>query len=513
MKNKGKAILFCRVSTTRQTHMLSAYERELREIAYADGYSDKNIEVISDTETASKKTIDKRKTIKQLKELIEQGNIAVVYCAEMSRFTRRIDDGECLFHYLKNKKVKFVTFDSRKKSKSRIEFFGKNSEETNDNYKKWIELVQFGIDEINSNRDRVNRSRRLTIEEGKHQGSTVIKGYYVDKNGHYHINENEAALIRRIYREIIVFYKHPTTIAQELIEEGYLDDSHDITTIQKNIYNWVNNINLTGKNNYPQIISENLYQCVQQREKERTLSRSLLSGILYDNNNKKYYRSGDGRYCIKYKKLVTFSQAIADKIVWDLVKEHFKEYYEYIIKPNGESLFSPFNPEDFSYKNQWRYWLTENIEKEKRKKQTWKKRVGKSFKQLNEQRNNGEITAEEYVAKYNLLQSKEAAKANEFRERKTYINRIQKLLTSIDSGPDFDSLDFDEKRVILLLCVHSVIAERERVKGKKQEFYTVLTINFKRGKSKTVKFNYREPGVVISLDKAPLPLSPPSEEK
>lgn len=515
MKNKGKAILFCRVSTQRQKHMLKAYENELREIAKKDGYSDENIKVISGVETASKKSMNKRKIIADLKEQITQGNIAVVYCADMTRFTRIIEDSEELFNYLKENSVKFVTFYSNGKTKDRIDFFGENDD---GDIEKWKQLIQFAEDESNSNSTRVKRYRKQAIEEGKHHlGSPVIRGYYADENDHYQINENEAALLRRIYTEIIVFYKNLMDIAKELFEEGYFDDDdYDIEKIRQVIYHWVKNISITGKNNYPQIISYNLYELLQQRLEETTFGRSLLSGILCDRNGRKYVRTNSGsspdrahaRYQIQYEKIQSFSQEMADEIVWDSVKEHFTEYYEHTIKQNGEFFFSPFNEEDFSYKNLWNYWLKDILAREKRKKKTQKKRVNKTIKQLKEKLNNGEITADEYRDKLNQINSEQAAKSNEIKARQ---KRISGFLSSIDSGPDFDSLDLNEKRVILLLCVNRVIAERENVEGKKREFWTVLTIIFKQGESKTVKFNYRKPGEIIILDKAPLPLPPPKK--
>ena len=512
MKTKGKAVLFCRVSTALQKQVLPEYEKELREIAKSDGYLDDNIEVITETETASKKTLEKRKTIIQLKDLIKKDNIAVVYCSDMSRFTRIYDDGTALFEYLANKKIQFVTFDIRKKPKIRIELLNKNGRVLKKNLKILLDLVNWANGEVNASSVRVIRGRKIARESGKHLGS-IPYGYTVDNNGYVQINEAEAEVVKRIYSDIIIFQTSPTAIARELIEEGYFDDGE--VAVSARIRFILSSENYIGKNGYPPIITPNLHNLLSPDSKKESIfirraygvshkeSSFLLYGLLLDENSKnlylshltekKYYLVRDTKTKIKHNRL---DRDLTDRIVWDIVKEHFAENYETF------------------YKEQWIIWLSSILNREDRKEKKLNDRWSSFLKQredLSKKKENSEITEEDYNTEYlewsktwlNQVHKVES-KLNEIEEKKKHINN---LIKSSDSVPDYDNLSIIEKRTILYLSVIKINVT------KTSRFNIVLRIRLKKGSTLFVDYNVRNPSNVTISHQKPLALLPPPKEE
>ena len=90
-----KAILFCRVSSDKQT--LDRQITDLTPVANRDGYTDSDIKVIQHKESATKNDIYNRKSIRELTELIESNPIECVYVTEISRLARRNDVSAVIF--------------------------------------------------------------------------------------------------------------------------------------------------------------------------------------------------------------------------------------------------------------------------------------------------------------------------------------------------------------------------------------------------------------------------------
>ena len=87
MENKGKAILFCRVSTKKQS--LKKQEEELKTEAIKDGFLEEDLITISDYESGFTLEEDEREGLKKLKDYLEIYDIKTVYCREVSRISRK----------------------------------------------------------------------------------------------------------------------------------------------------------------------------------------------------------------------------------------------------------------------------------------------------------------------------------------------------------------------------------------------------------------------------------------
>lgn len=86
-KGKGKCILLVRVSTQRQD--FDEQERQLYELAIADGYKDTEIIPICEKESGIKLKEDERKGLNRLKEEVTKGGVTCVYAWEVSRIGRK----------------------------------------------------------------------------------------------------------------------------------------------------------------------------------------------------------------------------------------------------------------------------------------------------------------------------------------------------------------------------------------------------------------------------------------
>lgn len=508
MKTKGKAILFCRVSERIQTHSLAAYETELRQMAISDGYQDDDIVVIRETESASTKTLNERETIRQLKELIEKGNIAVVYSTDITRVVKKQADAEELFNYLIKNHIQFVTKTHIKDT--RVELLKKNGQVNKTNLKVLYKLTEYAASETELQRKRTIRGIIQKKKEGKYHGQ-IPYGYFIDKDNHLHIKEEEAKIIRRIFTDIILFRKTVESVAEELIEEGYFKPTSK--SVRSRITAMIKNEHYIGKENAPIIIPTNLFLYIKEIHNSSN-STFLLTGFLTDKNNNRYSQCVTDELYKQQSGKKSLSRKPADEIIWTIVKEHFTEYYEYVIDSSHKELLPLFNNDDFTYKKMWQKWLSEILDREKRKETTLINRWDAFLKErddLYKKKINGKITEEKYKTE-NLRWSKSyykkvhkvESKLNKIREKQAH---IQSLLAASDSVPEFDSLSYDEKRVILYLCLNSLIVD------KPSRYEIVFEIKFNKGKTIIVKYNSLRPKEYTIENKEPLALLPPSPKE
>ena len=210
-----KAVIFARVSTMIQN--LEQQETVLLETAKQDGFKDEDIITISEHESAVKNDISERLGLTKAKEAILTQNVKVIYAFELSRIARRLDVFYEFRKFLIENKVQLKIMNPKV-----------NLLDDNGNIDENFTLV-FSIfaslaeQEARLMQARFKRGKQRLADQHLYCGGRVPFGYAVNENKEFVINEEEANIIRRIFRmyDTMTIYD----IAKELVFDGTFDKS------------------------------------------------------------------------------------------------------------------------------------------------------------------------------------------------------------------------------------------------------------------------------------------------
>ena len=220
----AKAILLARVSTEKQS--FDEQEKQLYDMAIADGYADSDIISIAEKESGIRLSEEQRKGLNRLKEVIATDDVAVVYAWEISRIARK-------------KKVLFNILDLLTSKKIQLKIFEPNisllkDDGTIDESSEMIftMFAQMAESEMRNKAARFHRTKKAMAAEGQWVGGGKPHfGYYVDDNGYYQINEEEAETIRTIFDLYVNGDMGYMRLAKEMTDRGYPMTSAKIAKI------------------------------------------------------------------------------------------------------------------------------------------------------------------------------------------------------------------------------------------------------------------------------------------
>lgn len=211
--SKGKCILLVRVSTQRQD--FDEQERQLYDLAIADGYKDNEIIAICEKESGIKLKEDERRGLNRLKEEVAKGGVTCVYAWEVSRIGRKKKVIFSITEYLAERGIQLIVKEPYIKLL--------NDDGTiNDGAETVLTLfAQISESEMRNKQSRWQRTRKHNAEVGKWNGGKNIKyGYTLDESNYYMVNENEAKVIRLVYELYTTTAMGQTNLRNELRERG-----------------------------------------------------------------------------------------------------------------------------------------------------------------------------------------------------------------------------------------------------------------------------------------------------
>ena len=319
-----KVIVLSRVSSASQD--LSQQTDEVLREVYKDGYTDSNIIIIEDTESAIKLSEEERHGLNKMKDHINNNpNIKCVYIYELSRLSRRQLVLFSIRDFLVERKIQLICL------KPYFRLLEVNGEMSQTGSLMFSLFSSLSESEMMLKKERMMRGRRRNKELGRSVGGRPPFGYDVDKEKRYIINRSESVVISRIFNDYGYNNKSMKDIAIELREEGYFNSSPN--TLCLRIRTILNNPIYKGEFPYPQIISEELFSIVQQnisRYNENRITRRkepfLLKGLVCDSRTG-YILSTNGAidtYFSKHHSGVSIRRSNIDPVVW----EHSKVMYE-----------------------------------------------------------------------------------------------------------------------------------------------------------------------------------------
>lgn len=300
VKKEKKAICLVRVSTAMQ-HLESQTEKVMA-AAKNDGYADPIL--IENKESAVKKSESESLGINEMKRYIEAGNIAAVYCYELSRLSRRPRDLYVIRDYLIEHKVQLVVLNPSFKL---LDAEGRLDQMAN---------IVFGLfgsfaeQECMLRAERCKRGKLKKKEQGRFTGGKVSFGYGRDKDDYFIINPTEANVVKRIFN-MYVGGKNRLQITRELRAEGYFQNFISDVAAHSHVDDILHNADYTGLHGRPQIISKDLFDWAQEKlrrnkgkVRRKTERVALCRGIMFNPKSichrKKYYVRGrdNSYYCL-----------------------------------------------------------------------------------------------------------------------------------------------------------------------------------------------------------------------
>lgn len=254
----GKAILLVRVSTDRQS--FDEQERQLYDMAVADGYSDEDIILIAEKESGRKLKEEERKGLNRMKEVIQNEDIEVTYCWEISRIARKKKILFSILDYLIERKIQLIIKEPYLKLLNPDGTINESAETT------FTLFAQMAESEMRNKDARFKRAKEKMKQSHQYRGGWLPLGYKVE-NGYIVIDEDKASIIRLIfnlYTTGVSSYKMSKELQSRGIEMRLPAIRHILTN-----ENYCNGL-------YPVIISKEIWnkKCETAKANDKAVDKS-----------------------------------------------------------------------------------------------------------------------------------------------------------------------------------------------------------------------------------------------
>lgn len=324
-----KAIILSRVSSNHQT-LEQQTEAVLKEVR-KDGYSDDNIIIIEDKESAIKLSEEERNGLNKMKEYINNDpSINAVYLYELSRLSRRQTMLFNIRDYLIERQIQLIAIQPYMKL---LDEEGKMSTTAAIVFALYSTLSET---EMTVKKERMYRGRMYNKKIGKAVSGRPPFGYAINKEKYFVVDPITSKIVERFFLQ---YSKGDTTIAdiaKELKEEGLFPNT-SFDTLQQNLILWLDRDYYIGKFPFPQIISKSLFNKVQSVRKKRKgapkkkhNNRFLLKGLIYEGESGKLmsgWYDGDA-YMIPHneRKGISISRKLIDPLIWEFAKELYRKH-------------------------------------------------------------------------------------------------------------------------------------------------------------------------------------------
>ena len=335
-----KAIGLIRVSTLVQD-LVSQTEAVKAEML-KDGYSEENIILIEDKESAVKLSEEERAGLNKMKSFIETDpTINCVYVYELSRLSRRPSTLYSIRDYLLERHIQLIIL----KPYIRLLEDGVLSNSASIMFSVFGALAE---QEGYLRKERTSRGKAKKQAEGKSLGNWLPLGYKTDEEKHIIIDEEKAELVRKIFNLCLYNNYSSARIARELSESGEWKIKNTLKVHASSIRNVLHNTAYIGiapynkkrqkenHNIYPRIIDDEVFYSVQELLSKRKylpktsskniyfckgLIRDINSGVLLSATPSvaSYMYCPDRADVIKHKS-ITVPINLFDSFAWHLTQ-------------------------------------------------------------------------------------------------------------------------------------------------------------------------------------------------
>lgn len=436
----SKCILLVRVSTDAQD--LTQQTEKVKQEALKDGFTDENIIIIEDKESAVKLSEEERNGLNMLKHYIATEDIKCVYSYEVSRISRQ---GSTLYHIrdlLVKNNIQLVILKPYIKL---LNDDGTISETSNLFFGLFVSLSE---NEGYLRKQRCKRGIDRKKKLGLYNGGNIPMGYDVidDK---FVINEDEAKIVRRVFNDYISG-KSLLMLGREILSEGTWKTKVTTDTgMKQNLLNMISNQIYYGDNQHPAIITKQIYEAARQKAQDKRFypkgneDTAIFRGFVHDINGKTLTSNIKNKFY--FTKGVTISFKVTDTILWGITREWYSQIYE---GKRNEIISS----------------LKEQLQKQENIIKTMKVNISKNsgkIDKIEERYIEGRITkerADELERKaFNELQGYKVSLQNAESERQ----RLSDLIENDDTMIDINGkLSITEKRSIVNYIIDNIIVRK-----------------------------------------------------
>lgn len=324
-----KVILLSRVSTVGQ-ELISQTDKLKQEALRT--YSEKDIIVIENKESAVKKSEEELLGINEMKDYIRTGQIKAVYCYELSRLSRRPKVLYSLRDYFLENRVQLIVLNPYFRL---LDDNGNLNESSNIIFALYS---SFAEQEARQLKERTLRGKLKNRDSGKFVGGKDLFGYSHDKDKNYIINDTEADIVREIFN-MYAGGESKLGIARIMRSRGYFLNFQSAVDCHTHIDNILHNRDYCGEHNKPRIISDDLFELVQSKfpikkrrvkTKRLALGRSFLFNPYCKTKRKLYYVNTKNNDYFSYtddkETRIFIKISIVDNLIWYVVKKHYSRF-------------------------------------------------------------------------------------------------------------------------------------------------------------------------------------------
>lgn len=245
-----KTILYARSSIKSQEHSIEmqkalALEKvKLKGIIFDDLFFDEAV-------SARKTKIHERPELSRLVQEINKGMIKTIYVYKRDRLARSVVQSMELYELFRSKQVT-VVFTADNEIPIQYSAAG-----------EFFELIIAGFNEREANQivQRIKETKYTMTKQGKHAQGRIAFGYYVDKNKVYHVEPEQAKIIRKLFDAIIETKCNSfSDFVRSIQQHDWFPDKWDYSRIQtllsNTYYKGIRRVEEFGE--YIEIENENL---------------------------------------------------------------------------------------------------------------------------------------------------------------------------------------------------------------------------------------------------------------
>ena len=457
-----RVICFLRVSTVQQD-LEPQRVAVVREIIH-DGFTEDEIEFVEGKESAIKLEETERKTLNQLKEIIDYNpSIKDVYVFAIDRLARRVSIVLSIIEQMNDLGVNLHFLNPY-----RMQTLRDGKEDSMG--KAFLTFLAIGAEmEMKIKKERFVAAKSKMKSEGKIYSGSPMFGYYRDENAYPQVNEDEAEVVRRVFDEYIsggTYY----SIAKGLIMDGYFGGDVQFHSIVRKISNTINNLAYSGRNKgsfkYPLIVdAETQDKAIELAKKSLLKERQSEKHIYYAKGLCKAYYDGNSKNMIPLIGQYSYSIHDQSKVEKETQMNVNINVIETIAWTEAVELHKLFK----SYENfQLPYVIEDNCKELERQIQNLQphiEAVKEQQKRINNLYTKGRLDEDEYEAKYTETEKEMSIYTNEQKKLERQIKRYQvqkERLNELKSEElDYDGMNDEERQELCQQMIDEIIVEKD----------------------------------------------------
>lgn len=293
----GKCLILSRVSTLSQD--LEQQTEQLIKEAHNRGFSDNEIIIVEDKESAIKLEELERNTLNQMKTHIENDDVQCVFIWEITRLSRQLPMLYSLRDYLQANHVQLYCHTPE------FKLFDDNwtiSQASNIVFALYAVMAE---SEMQIKKERFARGKAKKKAEGKFVGGKILYGYTVDSENRFIVNEEQAEIVKRIFKLYLSGEYSGRQISTLLYREGLIKQT-STKTREMFVTKILKNKSYCGTDIYKRLISDADFEKAQkllaqyQIKPRRTYAENVYLGhkllFCYDTNRQMMVRKADAAY-------------------------------------------------------------------------------------------------------------------------------------------------------------------------------------------------------------------------